>query len=563
MALTPPPTAPYPGMNQAQFDAAAYNLVSWHGTNVAELGALQADVAARQADVAANQALAAASAAVKNTDQYKGLWSSGATYTVGQSVKYNGGYWLANRTSTAVTPVEGADWASTTVSVNTLPITVNAANVTFATTPGGGGVNAVVALGTQYELVIVSGSSAAHAVVWDKTNKVFGAPALIRSASLNAYYYLSAVAISGAQAIVMSVPSGSTALEAVSVSISGTTITVGTAATATLASAFDEMRPAVLVGTSIVLPYIRGGYTVNAIRALSVSGSTVTIGAETALSGTGSEIQVYAASSTVALALSVSGTLFYAQPYTVSGSTLTLGTGASTACNNTSYLRSCALTTGRWAASWVNGTAYGGVVNVTGAVATISVAGSMGAGTSYPLDLWPVAGGRALLLMAAAIGFNVLTDNAGTAVAGTLFSSNAFATPGTVPVHTSTSTILHSSAGVYRFTSNGNDPLVTPIGFAPIASNGNYTYGGIASTKGARGAELSVGSRSIGISNAAAASVFYEYTDTTVTSYASTVGIGASFGAWFTHTSDAVSWGLVPQNYTNGTIYRLARAEMT
>lgn len=44
MALTAPPTAPTASMTQAEFDAAAYALVSWHATNVTELGALQTNL---------------------------------------------------------------------------------------------------------------------------------------------------------------------------------------------------------------------------------------------------------------------------------------------------------------------------------------------------------------------------------------------------------------------------------------------------------------------------------------------------------------------------------------
>lgn len=41
---------------------------------------------------------------------HAGVWSSGTTYSKNQAVTYLGSTWLALRSNTAVTPVEGADW---------------------------------------------------------------------------------------------------------------------------------------------------------------------------------------------------------------------------------------------------------------------------------------------------------------------------------------------------------------------------------------------------------------------------------------------------------------------
>lgn len=422
------------------------------------LGALPAFVTEAnelQLDVEAAAAIAEAAAAVKNTDQYKGVYSAGTTYTVGQSVKYGGSYWLANKTNLGITPTEGADW-SNTVGSNALPLTVESGNVTFASAPNNGKAYVALAMGSQYELVLVHGASSLHAVVWDKTAKVYGSPALIRTAALSADTNVKAVALSATQAVVCSCPT-TTAFEAVCLTISGTTITVGTAATETLAGNLVGLNDIQLIGTSVVVGYQRAT-SVAGIRALSVSGSTVTIGAESALSGT-STAYLHVVSSSVVLTVSTNGTNVYAKPYTASGSTLTAGTEASTA--GSLIVNTAVLTTGRWFVTYTNTTGYAAIISVSGTTATLSAVSVLSAAIG---SAWPVTGGKVLCVNGS--NANVLTDSAGTAVAGTAVavSGNSIGTSGTTVGYTNTAIYGVGYGVAEKLTYNGNNPLLTSLG---------------------------------------------------------------------------------------------------
>ena len=198
----------------------------------------------------------------------------------------------------------------------------------------GSGVAACIDLGSSRELIL--SASAAYAVVYDRSTNTFGSSTLVRSGSLTSYAVLSGVD----QVLVVSGQVGSTAMQAVVLSISGTTITVNTAASATLSANLDSFAqepPVIAAGSSFVVSYKTATPDCQ-LRAISISGTTVTIGSAVTLSGTQGAYDVlgtqggapiFAIGSVVIAGSYVTGTAVYFQPYTVSGSTLTLGTGAS------------------------------------------------------------------------------------------------------------------------------------------------------------------------------------------------------------------------------------------
>ena len=512
------------------------------------LGALPAFVTEAnelQLDVEAAAAIAEAAAAVKNTDQYKGVYSAGTTYTVGQSVKYGGSYWLANKTNLGITPTEGADWANT--ASNSLPITVESGNVTFASAPTSGSPHVALAMGSQYELVLIGGSASTHAVVWDKTNKTFGAPVLVRSASWSVSGYGKVIAISSTQAVLVTAP-GTTALEAVCLTLSGTTITVGTAATATLASNLSNLADIQLVGSSIVVGYLRASLGA-ALRALSISGSTVTIGAESALTGNVGGGLLHTVNASVVLTLSSSGTLLYAKPYSVSGSTLTAGTEASTAVTLGSIYHTGVLSTGRWFAIYTNTTLFGSVISVSGTTATISAVSLMAAGTPYA---WPMSsGGRAMVVVGSG-NVNVLTDTAGTASAGTAIAIAHSVNGGRFD---GAGITIPASGVVYRYSVSGANPVVAIVGRTPTGSSVTPPTPDVKCTgftNGVQSATYSMGA-------SASSSVFVALCTATG---ATTVAVpsGMSTAYYGSHTTNAaVAWAA---DAATATTYNLARLEI-
>lgn len=111
-----PPITPYPGTppttsDPANFDARADEFVGYIHTLADELDdfATAANAQAEEVTDARDETLAASTAAV-GAANYRGEYSAGITYTLGQSVSYLGARYIAKKTNTGITPVDGADW---------------------------------------------------------------------------------------------------------------------------------------------------------------------------------------------------------------------------------------------------------------------------------------------------------------------------------------------------------------------------------------------------------------------------------------------------------------------
>lgn len=290
------------------------------------------------------------------------------------------------------------------------------------------GIFSCIDIGSNREVLIGSNVSggAMYAVVYDRSTNAFGLPTLVRNVSV--FHRLSAVLAGSDKVLVVSNNSG-TSFEAVVLSISGTTITVNTAATATMSavlSAFADGCGLIAVGSSFVC-----SYTVDTpaaqIRALSISGTTVTIGSASVLDGTAGGL-IALGDSTHVIAASTATTHLYTKPYLVSGSTLTAGTGTDTNSGTMTLNKLAALGT-RWFVGYNDGgsTVKGGVVslNATGnGTTTISAATLFAAGTMQ--DAIIVGSDKVLVLNNQTTSYaNILTDAAGTASAGTAITLSA------------------------------------------------------------------------------------------------------------------------------------------
>jgi hypothetical protein len=353
------------------------------------------------------------------------VYQSAPDTTAFSAVGTSGQYLQSNGTGapTWATPTVAPSPLTLSASANlTLPAS-SSQNIYFA--------SKIITLDANRELVIYSNGSSSFAnsisaFVYNSSTNTFGAVATIRTTA----GLLGAILVSTDKVLVVSMGSSGTSLEAVVLSVSTNTITVNTAATATLAGVLASLGgnsyfgSLVTVGTSFVLSYGRAT-TVTALRAFTVSGTTVTIGSESTLTpATDNAAALFPISSSVVLALSSSATVFYATPYTVSGTTLTVGTGATTTLTNIFYVPAGVFQSGQIGVLFLNTTVFGGIVSVSGTTASISSAQVLSTTASLiPNNNYTaIIGDKMLCYYSAASNaslVNVLTNTSGTASAGT------------------------------------------------------------------------------------------------------------------------------------------------
>jgi hypothetical protein len=285
-----------------------------------------------------------------------------------------------------------------------------------------------VSLDGTKELCIFQGDTSAHAVVYDTSTSTFGTPILVRTANLSQIYTIALAKISSTSVLVCSLPNAGTALETVVLTISGSTITVGTALATTLA-ANSNLIPTntrlVTVGSSYVLNYYTDSDSLPKFRAITVSGSTPSIGSQLAYAG-GAQVYLhhsYAYSSSILLHFSIAAnSTIYAFPISVSGTTLSSGTAA-TVSTTGQYFVTGELSDSRYALGYLNTTGRGAVVSVAGSVASISTAATTMAVSAWNPQM-QVFGNQAFIATGSSTSdkINLITDTAGVATLGTSVS---------------------------------------------------------------------------------------------------------------------------------------------
>ena len=321
--------------------------------------------------------------------------------------------------------------------------------------------------------LILTSNSQLHAVVYDKSTNTFGTAVLVRNASTIAYFYSGL--ISSSSVLVVSAASTNN-LEGVVLSISGTTITVNTAGTLTLTGGANLVvtqgyRALVAFGTSWL--YLGNSASAGAVIPISVTGTTVTFG--TPVATTGLQVAaIYAVTSSVALVFSQNtNSTIYAECFTVSGSTATKNSNVTITSNLNGY--TIEQIGSRWAVAAVNSaTVTGNIISVAGTVpSNSSVTLITGASTMTSTNLAYHRIGSQLIVGAGLSqkGYiNVLTDNAGTAVAGTqiligLGSTNfaLYYIGGSATESWWRNQISLSEHCGYLVTISGNNPVLTTL----------------------------------------------------------------------------------------------------
>jgi hypothetical protein len=336
---------------------------------------------------------------------------------------------------------------------------------------------------TSELLIVYSASGGATGVVWDDTNKVFGTPVQIRSASFSTTTGgVAAFAMSSTSVLVCSIPSASTSLQTVVLSISGTTITVNTAVASTL-SLNGTIPPAsvsnngvgriIQVGSSYILYYGEPASSVPRYRAITVSGTVPTVGSELSFTaGDIAGVSTIAVSSNSFLSFSRSTSTYFGVPVSVSGTTLTQGTQVTGTAAVTSFTQTTALLLPSGSVLCFYGvgtTIYTSIVVVNTTLNSASInTGSINTQVSYTNNASPNTYFQQFSSKVFVVSndtsnnrLNVVTDVAGTPTIGTLLTNPDGASVTWNIVGCDASQIfMQSGANFYVYSNTGNNPTL-------------------------------------------------------------------------------------------------------
>lgn len=263
-----------------------------------------------------------------------------------------------------------------------------------------------------------------YAIVYDASTQTWGTATLVR-ATISTGAFLGV--LSATNQVLVCSNDTTTAMQTVTLTISGTTVTVNAPVATTLAGNFSAYGQLIAVGASWVVSYARAT-TRGGLRAITVTGTTPTVGAESVVTTAVATAPTIFASGAVvrALAPTVSNTTLSAIPYTVATSTLTLGTAATTTITADAF-RAFLNGNGNVVCHYINTTHFATVFKLTG---TTEAASSVNLGTvptsvTTQADYVQVTSSKTVFMYSASNTTwysNILTDTSGTASAGTEIS---------------------------------------------------------------------------------------------------------------------------------------------
>lgn len=331
-----------------------------------------------------------------------------------------------------------------------------------------------ITLDANREMLILGGTTSAniYAIVYDSSTSTFGSPVTVRTNVA----MCGAILAAADKVLVVSCTGTSTNLEAVILSVSTNTITVNTAATATLAGNIrvpsgSSYFSLVAVGSSFVFSYTRAT-TVKAIRALTVSSNTVTIGAETVVDSTANDAPyLIAYSASVVMCVYQASSLLNATPYTISGTTITAGTSATTTFSGVSsnWQPIGAFQSGQIGILYSSGASATSVavISLSGTTALISTVVAISEAYSAAAFIWALVGNQVIVSYSGSV--NVVTNTAGTASAGAQNDATENDINGAIfPNYI----IINGGNTTTKFSISGSNPLVQTI--SGYAINGQY-----------------------------------------------------------------------------------------
>jgi hypothetical protein len=334
----------------------------------------------------------------------------------------------------------------------------------------------IVEIDADRILLLLGGNTLLTGTVYNRATRTFGSMTTIRAVGVEEDFL--ATKSNTDQVLVCSViASNGGSPQAVVLSISGLSITVNTPAAlqatgnALLFGAADGSDGAAIVqvGSSFLITYRESTYPV--LQAITISGTTPTVGTAIYLTGTVLPA-IFAASSSVAMVFFAGSSVVTCRPYTVSGTTLTAGTETfiTSSSNAIPLIRQIG---SRWAVVVTNSPATrAAIVSLSGTTATHTAVAEILA-ASHANRRYIHAVGNQVIVVGAGTStgvVNVLTDNAGTAVAGSpvTFTVSSGSTNGWRVVGFDSSSLWVSYNGLsrrvfMRVTISGNNPECTTL----------------------------------------------------------------------------------------------------
>ena len=297
-----------------------------------------------------------------------------------------------------------------------------------------------------------------YAQVYDQTTNTFGSPTLIRNTNSNGSSGIEK--ISASAVLVVSITSSTQDAEAVVLSISGTTITVNTAAATTAPAVVNNIQFFRAIPSG---GFIYGYNTGNAIylMPISVSGTTPSFGTSVlAFSNVTAPVFAHTASDKLILMAEDTSNTGGFRAFSLSGSTITSGTRVSSGVNfgnlgNTKFFK-LTDTTYFYGSAISGGSSYVGVISLSSLTITNNLSSAIGSGGSNPIyDAVVVNSTKVFFTTSGGAYYNILTFTGSAVSLGTpittspaLVSSACFALKGTnVSVGTNTQLLIVDVSG--------------------------------------------------------------------------------------------------------------------
>jgi hypothetical protein len=357
---------------------------------------------------------------------------------------------------------------------------------------------------------ILFGGATCYAVVYDSSSQTWGSVVTVRTGMPS---FMTGAILSATNQVLVTTCASTNVVQAVTLTVSGTAITVNTPVTlGTGASWQGAMSVLVAVGSSFVCAYSKSGATQEAF-AITVSGTVPTLGSAVSNASAGTSgsgyIRAYVSGSVVRVVTSDYTVGVWCSPFTVSGTTLTLGTsaGAATGGMADSYSKALQNGAGDIVVAYPIGspgtaTDYGlAIFKLTGTTETVSTvsmgctAGSVRVEAHMFVELVNVGTTKTLAIVYdnSVHRVHLLTDTSGTASVGTALTltiqtaaaaSHGLSVTGTTAKCLLSGAVSNGNAGLadlilYDFDCSGTSPTVssfkTMSGF-PV-SGGSVTLG--------------------------------------------------------------------------------------
>jgi len=364
---------------------------------------------------------------------------------------------------------------------------------------------------------ILFGGTTVYGQMYDKSTNAWGTPVTIRTGAGNSLY--AAVLSAAAQIAVVSCDS-TTGIEVVTITLSGAvgmTLNSGTKATAVLASNISTLSPDfVAFGTGFAFGYTRSGSVIG-VRGVSISGTTPTIGAESALTPASGSAPLLLVSGSTLRTISYGTTQLACKPFTISGSALSAGTESVVTTTATAPLRAFLNGNGNIVASYVNTTPQVTIFKLTGTVeasSTVQLSSTVTPTALATTEQTIISASKTTFFsgLTGNWAINTITDTAGTASAGTQITgtvSGSISTVCSVPTSANSARYVISSnteiAQVVADCSGASPSLTATYSYGNLTS-GTYAYPQSTSIRGVRnGLTLTSNSNTIGYSSTASA----------------------------------------------------------